>query len=524
MTHLRPSVKFPLRLQVLLALALAGFCLMVALGALLPRLVVSRFDQQETARMRGDTLRVAQALQTELKGLSVSVVDWSNWDDTYAYVRRPNRTFEASNLTPTSFQAIHVNLLLFLNARGEVVKTSAYDLLKQRAVPGDQVAQDLLKRGRQNLIPSGSQDNRQGIVMLASGPWLVAARPVLTSTGAGPSVGTMVMGRQLTSALLRDLKRDTSLSLDIAPASAETAARISRAPTGLMTEAKSTTRLVGQTVVRDLSGQPTLVLTVGADRELHLNGLLTARIILLAVLSVVLIFTVLSMVLVERLVLGRLGQYRRQAQVIKKKTQLSSRFPVSGHDELSDLGHVLNELLDQTERHQQQLHHQATYDDLTGLPNRSEFKRTLATMISNTHPFAVMFLDLDNFKTINDTLGHNVGDDVLRAAAERLGTAVPAGGLLARLGGDEFAALLPVTEDDPLGHSGAQTMMDTLVQPLVTRTIDLQVCASAGVSHWPGDASDATTLLKCADLAMYRAKTSRSRLEYHQASFAEHSR
>lgn len=521
MTPPQPSIKFPLRFQVLLALALAGLCLMVTLGNLLPRLIVTRFDRQEEARMHEDTLRVTQALQTELKSLSTFVVNWSSWDDTYAYIRRPTRAYETSNLTAPSFESIRINLLLFLDQRGQVVKASAYDLLTRKPVPGNQLTREILDRTQHNLIPNGNQDSRQGIVMLSSGPWLVAARPILTSTGSGPSVGTMVMGRQLTTALLHDLKRDAKLSLTLTPASADVVSRISRAAAGVWIGVKGPSRLVGQTIVRDLGGHPTLVLSVGADREDHLNGLVAARTILLSVLAVVLVFIVLSMLLVEWLVLNRLGQYRRQVQVIRTKEQLSSRFPVSGHDELSDLGHALNGLLDQTELSQRQLRHQATYDGLTGLPNRSEFKRALAAMVLTARPFAVMLLDLDNFKAINDTLGHDVGDEVLRATATRLISAVPIGGVLARLGGDEFAVLLPGTPDDPLSDVGARTMIKTLAQPLSTSVIDLQMWASAGVSHWPGDASDAAALLKYADLAMYRAKAFQSRLEHYRTILSE---
>jgi diguanylate cyclase (GGDEF)-like protein len=520
MTLPQPSIKFPLRLQVLLALALAGLCLMVTLGYLLPRFVVTRFDRQEEARMHEDTLRVTQALQTELKSLSTFVVNWSSWDDTYAYVRRPTRAYETSNLTAPSFESIHINLLLFLDQRGQVVKASAYDLLARKSVPGDQLAREILNRTQHNLIPNGKQDSRQGIVMLTSGPWLVAARPVLTSTGSGPSVGTVVMGRQLTTALLSDLKRDSKLSLTLTPATADVVSRITKAA-GVLIGNKGQTRLVGQSIVRDLRGRPTLVLSVGAAREDHLNGLVAARTILLSVLAVVLVFTVLSMFLVERLVLNRLGQYRRQVQVIRTREQLSSRFPVSGHDELSDLGHALNGLLDQTELSQRQLRHQATYDELTGLPNRNEFKRALAAMVLTARPFAIMLLDLDNFKAINDTLGHDVGDEVLRATATRLIPAVPTGGVLARLGGDEFAVILPGTPDDPLRDVEAQTLIGTLAQPLSTSVIDIQLWASAGVSHWPGDATDAATLLKYADLAMYRAKASQSRLEHYRTVLSD---
>ena len=527
MTPLRSTIRFPLRLQVLLSLALAGLCLMATLGALLPGMVVTRFDHQENQRMQADTVRVAQALQTELTNLSIFVVNWSNWDDTYHYVLHPTRAYETSNLIAGSFESSRLNLMLYLNRKGETVQARAYDLNTRNMAAGAGLAREVLARAGQDLIRGGGQGVRQGIVMMSSGLWLFAARPILTSAGEGPSVGTMVLGRQLTPKVLSDLKRDVQLSLSLTPASPSLVARIRQAPSGVLVEATSADRLSGYQVVGDLSGRTALALSVGARRPDHLNGLLTARTILLAVLAVVLMFTVLSMVLVERLVLNRLSRYRQQVRVIVTREQPDSRFPVTGRDELSDLGHALNGLLDQTELNQRQLHLQATYDDLTGLPNRSEFKRALAARVEQAQPFAVMLLDLDNFKAINDTLGHDVGDEVLQAAAARLVPAVPPGGLLARLGGDEFAVLLPITGDVPvdgdkaLFHIQAQDLIGTLTLPLSTSVVDLQVNSSAGVSRWPADTSDAATLLRYADLAMYRAKALQRGLEYYHVSLSE---
>jgi diguanylate cyclase (GGDEF)-like protein len=521
MTPLPNPIRFPLRLQVLLALALAGLCLMATLGDLLPRLVVTRFDHQENQRMQANTLRVAKALQTELTSLGTFVVNWSSWDDTYQYVLRPTRAYETSNLMPTSFEPSRLNLMLFLDRRAQVVQARAYDLNTQQLVPVAGLAREVLNRGGRELIPTGDQQVRQGIVMLSSGPWLLAARPILTSTGQGPSVGTLVMGRQLTPTLLNDLKRDADLSLSLAPASATFVAKVDAAPTGVLSQVVGADRLISYKVVHDLGDRPSLTLMVGADRQDHANGLLTARTILLATLAVALLFTALSMGLVERLVLRRLGQYRQQVQVIRSGDQLSSRFPVTGHDELSDLGHALNGLLNQTELSQRQLHLQATYDDLTGLPNRSEFKRALAVMVRQARPFAVMLLDLDNFKGINDTLGHDVGDEVLRATAARLGSAVPPGGLLARLGGDEFAVLLPATENGASLADQARALTETLTLPMPTSAADLRVWSSAGISRWPGDTADPSMLLRCADLAMYQAKASQGGVAHYHAGLSE---
>ncbi|ULH17992.1 bifunctional diguanylate cyclase/phosphodiesterase (plasmid) [Deinococcus sp. KNUC1210] len=515
------NIRVPLRVQVFGALASTGLLLLVTLGVLLPKFVVTRFDEQELARMDTDTLRVAAALNTELDSLNTFVLNWSNWDDTYHYVQHPNRAYETSNLVPDSFKAARLNLMLFLDSYQQLVHVSAYDLTDQKLVPGDALAHEVLRRYRRELLPNSPQSSRQGIVMLSSGPWLLAARPILTGSGHGPAAGTLIMGRQLTPTLLRDLKRDPALSLTVTRAPKGLSARMIHSPGDVLTEAVSDTQVLGRTLVHDLAGAPTFLLSVRAERQEHANGLLTARMILLSVLLVVLTFTGLCMLLINTLLLKRLGRYRQQVQVIRTEQQLSTRFLVSGHDELSDLGHALNGLLDQNEVSQRQLHQQATYDDLTGLPNRTEFQRVLADMIRSNHPLAVMLLDLDNFKSINDTLGHDFGDEVLRGTAARLATAVPEGGLLARLGGDEFAVLLPTGNAEPTAMAQAERVISVLSQPIHTRAIDLQIRASAGVSHWPDDACDRVTLLKHADLAMYWAKTAQSGLEQYHSAFSE---
>ncbi|WP_146009622.1 putative bifunctional diguanylate cyclase/phosphodiesterase, partial [Deinococcus planocerae] len=263
-----------------------------------------------------------------------------------------------------------------------------------------------------------------------------------------------------------------------------------------------------------------LALVVGAPREDHANGVRTARALLLAVLAAVLLFTLLPMLLVEGLFLRRLGRYRQQVETLLRRGHLSTRFPTSGGDELGNLGQALNALLDQTERSQERLAQQAAHDELTGLPNRLAFGRTLGDLRGRGEPFAVALIDLDDFKGINDTLGHEVGDEVLRLAAARLTGALPAGALLARLGGDEFAVLLPgVGAEDASARTRA--LLDTLAAPLPTGTVTLWVRASAGVSCWPQDDTDESALLRYADLAMYRAKATGGGVQRYHAGLSQ---
>ncbi len=152
----------------------------------------------------------------------------------------------------------------------------------------------------------------------------------------------------------------------------------------------------------------------------------------------------------------------------------------------------------------------ATHDSLTGLPNRALFNETLAHSIAQAarhgRALALLFLDLDRFKNINDTLGHGVGDRVLQEAARRLTAAVRAGDLVARLGGDEFVLLVEEVGTDVDLADLAARVLAAFGPTLAVDGHELALSASLGVCTYPKDGRDAETLLANADIAMYRAK------------------
>jgi diguanylate cyclase (GGDEF)-like protein/PAS domain S-box-containing protein len=149
-------------------------------------------------------------------------------------------------------------------------------------------------------------------------------------------------------------------------------------------------------------------------------------------------------------------------------------------------------------------------DALTGLPNRALFHDRLAQAlaVSRRHgtPLAVFFLDLDGFKIINDSAGHEIGDKVLVEVARRLRSSLRAQDTLARLGGDEFAVLLPEITDPRDTHLVADKLLATLTAPQLINGMELSVDASIGVAVFPQDGNDVRRLLRSADVAMYRAK------------------
>jgi diguanylate cyclase (GGDEF)-like protein/PAS domain S-box-containing protein len=152
----------------------------------------------------------------------------------------------------------------------------------------------------------------------------------------------------------------------------------------------------------------------------------------------------------------------------------------------------------------------ATRDALTGLPNRvllhDRLEQAVFNAARNRSAFAFMFIDLDRFKTINDSLGHQAGDQLLKAVADRLLACVRANDTVARLGGDEFAVILEDLRDDEGAQQVAEKMIDAMASPMIVDGQPLNTSCSIGISVYPADGRDGATLMKNADVAMYYAK------------------
>ena len=161
-------------------------------------------------------------------------------------------------------------------------------------------------------------------------------------------------------------------------------------------------------------------------------------------------------------------------------------------------------------RADERIRYLALHDALTGLPNRLLFRERVTNAISrarrNYHQMAVLFIDLDRFKEINDSLGHHIGDRLLQVAASRLQRCLRDGDGVARLGGDEFVIDLPVVTRGEEATVIAEKILEVLRAPFMVDEYSLNVSASIGVSLYPTDGDDVEALMHKADSAMYRAK------------------
>ena len=248
----------------------------------------------------------------------------------------------------------------------------------------------------------------------------------------------------------------------------------------------------------------------------------TLRITAAAVLGLVLLVSLLLAVSISVPVRRLTAATRRLAGGDR-----AARAPRGGSAEIDELAESFNTMADriahaeaELRAHQaelehhvaertRQLHHLAHHDPLTQLPNRRKLSAHLESALARAatgQRLALLFVDVDNFKSINDTLGHSFGDRVLQLIAERLYAATGPTGLLARLGGDEFTVLLEDVQSSDEVESRAAQIVTTLQEPLIVDGRVLTTSASVGAALYPDHAADAEGLLRAADVALFRAK------------------
>jgi diguanylate cyclase (GGDEF)-like protein len=212
-----------------------------------------------------------------------------------------------------------------------------------------------------------------------------------------------------------------------------------------------------------------------------------------------------------------LAMLERENRIIKKKLERSEanrgilEEALASHLELLKVCNAeieeSREIIRQSEARYRSL---ALYDSLTGLPSRVLFQERLSRAVAHAEKVnclvALLFTDLDRFKTVNDTAGHETGDMVLKEAGERLVTCVRNEDTVARIGGDEFVVLLENIPDRQAAVRSTERILAVMSEPFLVRNSMLSVSASIGISLFPFDGEDIDTLLKNADAAMYSVK------------------
>lgn len=271
-----------------------------------------------------------------------------------------------------------------------------------------------------------------------------------------------------------------------------------------------------------LNEQPVYVILVTLQDKAYLsyNSLLLQLIGLLVVAAVL---ASIAAVLLSRGISGPLNRLVNAANKISQG-QYVNALPASSTIEVDELSVAINDMQQGIQQREKQINHLAYFDDLTKLPNRNQFSRHLTEMIShpdNKH-VVVLMLDIDRFKDINDTVGHDTGDHLLQLIAKRLSTFEESPAFFARLGGDEFGIVMNVQNEHAV-DSAVQCIARIFEQPFNIDGLVLDIDCSIGASVFPKDAISSQGLMQCADIALYSCKGTHFDFALYDKSLNKHS-
>lgn len=264
------------------------------------------------------------------------------------------------------------------------------------------------------------------------------------------------------------------------------------------------------TILDDLFEDPGMVLTLKEPRQFYNSGLKSLSTFRMFYFISILLMLGASLLFVNRFILRRMSTLVRNIRMIGSSKDLSIRIPSSGQDEFSEVEVEFNRMIDSLEQTQDELRRQSMLDPLTRLPNRSLFfdklNEAIAAVKGSDRQIVLVFIDLDHFKTVNDTLGHDFGDAILKETAFRITQVVGKHDVVSRLGGDEFTILLYDVPDEGSIARQLSRIQEALSMPHRIKGHLLYNTASIGISIYPQNGEDADYLVKQADLAMFHVK------------------
>ncbi len=330
----------------------------------LARVVILRgFEKVEEDFARQNLERASSALANELDTLERTTNEYASWDQTYKFLHGKYPGYPKSEFPTPMFVQLKVNFVVILDESGRKVFSKGFSLTRLEEAPIPPDLQRHLQPGSPLATHKSEESRVLGILMLASGPYLIDSHPVLTSDERGPSPGILLMGRALDSDEILRLAAMTHMPLELerlnrAPLNPEfnqAAGTLSR-PAPVLTKAVNQQVLAASQELSDIYGNPVLVLRILLPRKVYQQGHTSLLQFLLLILAAGLSFGAAMLYLLERVVLSRVASLSEGITEIGASGDLSRRLVVKGTDELTYLGNAINGMLEDLERAQTERH------------------------------------------------------------------------------------------------------------------------------------------------------------------------
>ncbi|ADU28572.1 putative bifunctional diguanylate cyclase/phosphodiesterase [Evansella cellulosilytica] len=480
-----------LKVKTAIVILSSVFTLLVILFISINPIMLSQYKQLELELVEQNNERVKSALNNELNRLKMIVRDYSVWDDTYQYMQDGNEQYINSNWVEDTFNTNNINFVVYISEEGELLYDQGYDAVTDSSVH----IEELLDW--EELQPFIFEQNSV-IILGHEHPIFVASHQIYPSLQNAPANGVLLMGSVIDSTVVEALSATTQLPLELSLS---------------QQYEESTVKLLNDELIQgnyffpiegtSLEGNLSFTL----DRDVYQSGRrgLIGFFTLYALISLCL--TAICIYSLDKFILSRFTTLSDQLKEIQQSRDLNKRIVVSGNDEISSLKRAINHMLYALFQSQTEIQKLALTDELTGLSNRNDFRSRFEVMVKAEaqQRIAILFIDIDLFKRINDALGHYVGDTVIKETSKKLKENIPPDAIVGRWGGDEFIVALPFEEEREVVTLSKQLLLD-IARPIVMKGYTFEITSSIGISTAPNDAKEPEDLIRQADIAMYEAK------------------
>lgn len=485
--------------------------------------------------------RTKKEIFKEIEVLDTIVMDWAVWDNSYQFMIDKNPEYIKANLSEDTLNNLKVNIMLFIDNKGNLVHGEGYDLQKKESVPIDEALLKYIKD--HSLLQNNDVKYRKSGIVTLNGKDLILLSicPILTSAGEGPINGYIVLGANFTEKKIADIGEELSseIKLTFLKDFEYDQKFFDLKDDKIQIDAGSDQKIIGRAFLDDIDGKHLLLLSIEKNRDINNIGEAGIKATLWLLLGLFFLFAIIITVILDRGILLRFQELSNDIRKIGEGKDLSVRLKRQNiDDELTDVSNEINGMLGALERSQlflsksesalkkaieklqdevlehektqEQIKYIAYHDTLTGLPNRNLLNELLVHSITlaerNNKCMAVLFLDIDGFKMINDIKGHGMGDQILQEVAERLLKTLRKSDVIARHGGDEFIVIIEELDNCSGVELIANKIINCFQEPFHLENQDYFLTTSVGVAVYPADGQTPDMLIKNADIAMYKAK------------------
>jgi len=465
---------------------------------------LAEFEQRAVSER---VARVSSAIQQDVTARVRVASAYGFWDDAAAFMEQQDEKFLSVNFTVESLRNAQVSAVAFLALDGHLhagveMREGQRQLLDE--------SRPLVQHMRALVMDPALAGRSIGgdAKRWADGqPLLMVFSPVRRAERLSPQVGWLVLVQVLDEPNLRELSQGAGVDFRFLPARAEA---LGAAAAPVHNSAAQVTQ-----PMRDALGVSELLLQVDLPPALERQRQTGLLVLLLNSFVLVLLAAAAAVLLLDRLILRRLADFARLARRQRHGAAAwPQHWPVQGQDELDQLALALNTMVSSLDQARDELERDVRTDGLTGLGNRRQLYEQLDHLLGQQArhrelTLALLLIDLDDFKLLNVSLGHELGNHLLVQTGRRLKELVRASDVVTRLGGDEFA-LIYVAEKGELGVlSFVRRVQQALAQPVSYQGLEVTVTGSIGIAYiatQAGQALNKDDLLRNAELAMYAAK------------------